>query len=299
MSTVAAVKLEPQPEAPKTPSPGVYFDIDEGAYNSWQDSARSSVLKKLLDSTLTPAHVRWEIDNPKKATPALILGRLCHTAILEPERFMRTYARGPDVNLKTNIGKDEWAKAEKDNPGKELLRYHDWMTIEGMVESIWKRPEHEHVRNLLLACPEREVSVVWIDEATGVKCRARIDALGFEAKLKADLKTTGCAAVSAFESSIPDFGYHVQAALYQRACDFAGWDIQDSLIIALEKEPPFLATSLELTGPVVAEGDRQLKKALEIYAACENTGTWPGYEPKTTPASFPTWYWHRLQGEGA
>lgn len=294
MSGVAAVKLEPQAEAPKTPEPGVYFDIPDGEYNSWQDSARSSVLSPLARDE-PPAKVKYAIDNPKDSTPAQALGTLCHTAILEPERFLRTFARGPDVKLNTKTGKDEWAKAEADNPGKELIRYHDWMTIEGMVESVWKRPEHEHIRNVLLACPEREVTVVWIDEATGVLCRARIDALGFEARMKADLKTTGCAAVGAFENSIPDYGYHIQAALYQRACDVAGWDVEDSLIIAVEKEPPYLATSLELTGPVIAEGDRQLTKALQIYAECEKTGVWPGYRAKTEPASFPTWYWRKLE----
>lgn len=297
MSSVAAVKLEPQPEAPKTPSPGVYFDIPEETYNAWKDSARSSVLSPLVNG-VPPKKVRYAIDNPKKPTPAQAFGRLCHAAILEPERFHREFARGPDVNLSTKTGKDEWAKAQADNPGKELLRYNEGITIEGMIYSVWNDPEHEDVRNKLIACPEREVTVIWIDPTSGVLCRARIDALGRVALMKADLKSTEDADVPGFEKSIVRFGYDVQAALYQRACDFAGWDIEDSVILAVEKEAPFLANPIEITGPVMQEGDRKLTRALAIFAECEKSGVWPGYGRGTKPASYPDWHWRQLQGEG-
>jgi len=293
---VKAIQLEPVAEAPPSPPPGVYYDLDDGLYNSWKDAFRSGWANKLLGST--PAHLRWAIDHPNESTPALILGRIVHAALLEPERFDKEFARGPDVRLNTNIGKDQWARVEADNPGKELLRFDDYNTAAQIVESVWERPENQHIRNYLLACEEREVTVLWPDEATSVKCRARIDALGRGAGLIVDVKSTTCAAPGAFESAIVEYGYAVQSALYRRACEWAGWAIEDSIIIAVEKEPPFLASALELTGPIVQEGDRQLAEALAIFAECERTGRWPGYESKTIPVSFPTWYWRKLESRG-
>lgn len=279
-----------------TPEPGIYLDVAHDDYNSWpDDSVRSSWLAKLVDPKRTPAHLRSEIDNPEDSTPDQALGTLIHAAVLEPERFHRTYAAGPDVKLNTNVGKEQWAKAGQQHSGKTLLRWKDWEVVEGIVDSVWKKPHHSKVRESLLACPQREVTVVWIDEATGMKCRIRIDALSQRAGVIMDVKSTRCAHPEEFKNSIVNFGYDVQAAMYREGAAAAGWDIRDTLITAYEKEKPYLASVLEITDEIITIGRMKFRAALELWAECKRTNHWPGYGDRTHPVNYPDWYIRKLQ----
>lgn len=297
-SVEALIRREtlPEIERPESPEPGVYYDIPEDVYNSWgPELARSSTLAKLLRDDLTPAHVYHEMTAPRgKETDAQVIGRLTHAALLEPERFDREYAFGPDVKLNTQVGKEEWAKVQAANPGKKLIRYNHGQIVRGVVESIWTKPEHEPVRNGLLACDEREVTIIGVDQKTGVRYRARIDLLGRDVFIKGDLKSCESAADRALESAIVKFGYDIQAALYQRACEFVGWDIRDTFWIFYEKSEPYLARVQEFTSGLMQVAQERLDTAFEIYATCLKAGRWPGYPQKTRPISYPEWFWRSL-----
>ena len=61
------------------------------------------------------------------------------------------------------------------------------------------------------------------------------------------------------------------------------------VLIAQEKEPPYLVT-VDEPKPWVIEGGRALnREALATYARCTRRGEWPGYEPVVHQLDVPGW----------
>jgi len=127
---------------------------------------------------------------------------------------------------------------------------------------------------------ETEVSIVWHDKHTGLRCKARIDIL--HKQLIGDLKTSRDDGPSplthGFDYSLWQYNYYTQAAHYQ-----TGWQ-------ALTGERlPFWFVVVSTTRPIqciaapVGEMSLQLgrdknQERMSLYAQCKSSGVWPGYE---------------------
>ena len=55
--------------------------------------ASASRLKQLKRSA---AHMKYDMDNPQEPTPAMIIGSATHSAILEPDLFVKEWGRLPE-----------------------------------------------------------------------------------------------------------------------------------------------------------------------------------------------------------
>lgn len=79
---------------------------------------------KIKDSLTSMKMYKWRIDHPMRETAAMELGTLLHMAILEPERFAKTYVKKPK---------------ESDYEGKRILRTNDdlksWLSERGLKVS--------------------------------------------------------------------------------------------------------------------------------------------------------------------
>jgi len=268
-----------------TLTPGLFPNTPADVYHSWAP-ADYSLLRHFSRSA---AHAREELLKPKAQTRSMDLGAAAHTLILEPSMFHDRFALKPDeINRRSKAGKIAWANFERGVGGKTVLDRIAWEQVNAMAEAVRRKYV---ASTLLYGRGANEVSVIWVDQPTGVWCKARLDrltdALGFAAIV--DYKTSDDAQLSEFERIIFYYKYHVQAALYVDGIASVSPGRRKYLLIVQEKERPYEVAVYELDEVAIDLGRREYREALALLARCHETGEWPGYPDEVRPISLPSW----------
>ena len=134
----------------------------------------------------------------------------------------------------------------------------------------------------LLSLPgDVEVSLFVDDPDTGVHMRGRIDKLGTFADgrlVNIDLKTTTDVRRRKIVRAIEDFGYDIQSETYKHLLRLAfNADIAPTHLVFVETEPPHEVRVVQLAHPDWIDGGlHKMRRAIDIYARCIATDTWPG-----------------------
>jgi len=251
--------------------------IDE--YHS-RSEISSTQLKVLADKT--PAHFKAYIETPNKSTPAMALGNIIHSAVLEPETFDSIYVVEPKFDKRTNAGKAEYAAWQAANNRKIGISKADFDTAMACAEAINNHPE----ANAWLSGGIAESSYFWTDKKTGEKCRVRPDYL--KGNVLVDLKSCEDASPTEFMRSIAKYGYHISAGMYMDGVS-QSQKIDEFIWIAVEKKPPY-GIAIYIPDYVMLEiGRAKYRAALDLYHACKLVDVWPGYDQKVRPISLPGW----------
>ena len=266
------------------PTPGVYFGLPADEYHAW-DAVSNSLLSRFA---ITPRHARY----PKPKTKSLELGDYVHAAILEPDAFETRYRAGGQCEAITDKGKGPRCSNDATGlfGGEPLCGVHsrgrtrDNVTIIAssiMRDTLLARDAvfaHEAARETLSG-EHTEVSLAWIDEETGLTCKARVDHVNEDCNLIADLKSTRSAHRDWFGRDAFSFGYHRQAAWYREAVlKFSEFLLLDpiSKLVAVELDSPvFPVGDFEVPQFVLDGGRGHLRALLRRYAKCKEANEWP------------------------
>ena len=222
-----------------------------------------------------PAKYKYSRQHPKEATPAMLFGTLCHTAVLEPKQLTSSYTFMQDgVNYKRNTkdGKANYAALE--GTGKPIITFDAHQEATEMSRAVYDNPD---AVNILRAAGETEKAYFW--EEDGVKCKGRLDRYLTELNIVVDYKTTKDASPSKFYWTVVDFGYLLQLAHYQAAVKAAtGADAYPGvLILAQESTAPYVSQVYEVPQVLIDEAHERRREILVTYRTCMETGVWPGY----------------------
>jgi len=274
--------------------PGVFHNVPFDDYAQWA-AVNHSILKHFKK---TAAHVYYEMVTDEE-TKAKTLGYLVHMAALEPDKYKTDVAVAPKLDKRTKVGKAEWARFEKENQGKFLARKEDDDTAKGILANI---EQHPFARELLRAKGAEELSLRWIDQATGVLCKGRIDRLtmvGDEAVM-VDVKTLGKpASTHNFQQAIQTYDYHGQAAHYLFGLNTLMPDapIPKAVWLVCETDAPYQIRVFEADDEALAIGADEMAKALQRFKECQETGFWPGWGDGMDVAGLPPWAYKRFNVE--
>lgn len=301
--------------APKiilTPAKGIYPDISNDDYHNGPGISRSAV----MEFSRSPAHYWNRYLNPErepyKETSAKILGAMLHTYLLEPGLFDQQYAieiQFPTIEkalLLKDVGRDafdadkirfademKWKKDLEaqfytESAGKRIIAQKEYDIVRRMGDSILSIP---HARNII-ENGLREQSIYWEDQSSGVLMKARPDIIGRSNLFLADVKTTKDASKEAFERSVYEFGYHVQAAFGidgTMACTGSAPD--EFIILAVENIPPYFAAIRILDLAAIERGREKYMAYLPDIKKCQLENVWPGYQ--TEIVSIPYWAFNK------
>lgn len=228
---------------------------------------------------LTKCPAAAQVETPDK--PEYAIGRASHCYILEgTEVFDAHFAVAPKVDRRTKDGKAEWERFLELAGDKETISFDDYDAIIGMSESVHSHPMAGHI---LAAGGWPEVSAVWHDEETGMRCKARADLLTPQGVI-IDLKTCRDAGYG-FQRDVASFGYHVQAASYLSA--FAA-KADSFVFIAVEKAPPYRCECYVLDDEYLSAGYEKYRELLALEKQCRMDGypnyTHPGIQTIAKPA---------------
>ncbi len=174
----------------------------------------------------------------------------------------------------------------------------DAATVEGIGASIAR---HSVAGPLIAACTDFELSIVWDDPLTGVRCKARLDAFAPDLAGGSipDIKSTEGGDFLDFERAILKWGYHRKAWFYLRGAKEVGLAARHFPIIAVEKEPPYAVAVYRVSDGVVTYLEDQMTALLELYAACEARQEWPAYPERVREISIPDWGWKLIDNQTA
>lgn len=281
---------KPEESSDACPAPGVYEGVSFADYCDW-DAINHSRLARIDKSPLNT-----QVGPDFSGSSAIRFGQLVHTGRLEPDSVSKRYVVMPAFELeKGNLTKDgEQSKSKSTNYYKNKKKA---FLKKNASKTVIDQAEYNDLQNALdaingcskavesLTGGSAEVSIVWNDPATGLRCKARIDYL--KTDRLTDLKTSrddnNRPLPESFEYSLGTYSYFTQAAWYQ-----SGWEV-----LTGERLPFWFAvlgtgSPMQCVAAPVGEMSLRLgrdrnKERMALYKMCRDAGEFPGYE---SPAIF-------------
>lgn len=248
---------------------GIY-DISNEAYHASPAISRSKLM--LLDKS--PYHFWHEVlsgeAEKKEATPAMKVGSLFHTLLLEPAKFDDEYLIITQKTMPTK-GTNPYNLVMEEAQGRTVLTREQFDKTKAMADATRK---HEIVSTLLDEAAF-EQSIFWTDEETGLQFKTRPDI--WAEKMIVDLKTTSDASINSFVRSAFNYGYYLQAGMAFEACKAIGKPFEMFVILACEKEAPHVPAVFMMDDEALQFGIDQFTSYKKRLKKCLETNTWPGY----------------------
>jgi hypothetical protein len=262
-------------ETKTVPEPGIYYDLSFEDYVQI-DAINNTILKMFRERT--PMHARYYQLHGRE-TQCLAFGRLAHVMLLEPDKVDQLYAIGPDVRRNANAWKEFADTAEAD--GKTPIKRAEYDEALAIANAVKAQRVYGLIRR-----GHSEVTLVWDDKETGLRCKARLDYEHKEEAILIDMKGLTDASPQHFnEKDGYNFGYFQQAAMSSE-----GWEVLTGrtpafTFLLVEKCPsgcdplfwPYPTVASETQPNTMLAGKITWHDCLRRYAKCLKDDYWPGY----------------------
>lgn len=261
--------------------PGLY-DIAETDYHADNHlapelgmSLSSTGAKAILDC---PARFHWQRTH-RVEKDAFDKGTIAHALILN----------NPDPRLRIvdcygwTLKKDQEARKAIRADGNVAVSRADLLAASKMARAV----RRHRLASAIFSEGKAEQSFYWIDEATGVTCRGRVDWLRDNAIV--DLKTISKADPRTITRQSYDYGYAQQADFYRRGIHAVTGQWLPFVHVFVESDEPHIVHVAQLDEDFLAIGSDRNDQALALYAECQSSDHWPAYGDDITLISPPAW----------
>jgi hypothetical protein len=281
-------------------APGLFPDIPADDYHADpapEPSLSASIAHVLLSQS--PEHAQfahprlnpnWKADEPSNE---MDFGSAVHAILLEGTRGIeRVQVIDAEDYRKvaTRKQRDEARRA-----GLIPLLADKYIAAVNLAEAARERLNRTELRGILEDGGDAEITAVWQEQKDDFRplpvwCRARLDYLSADRRLILDVKTRNASAQpDAFVRAIVSEGMDVQAAMYRRGVRaITGVDPKFCFCV-VETAPPYGLSLVGLTPAAMDLADRKARWAMDVWARCVATGTWPGYPERVCWTDFPPW----------
>lgn len=261
----------------------------------------NSGLKTLLNCPAKYYYKYLSGEHEIKEKPAQKIGKAAHCYILEGrEKFEQIYW----VNPYSNYNKDEKVKLLIEGFGYDITVKNNPVSVinEFLLESTGIEPKEillsnselnqivamaRTIRNdkkankALSQEGESELSLFWQDEDTGVWLKCRPDFMPYDCINFFDYKTSDTADPRKFLSSFINYGYHIQAAMYEMGIKaVTGCNIENFYFIVQEKEAPYITQLFNPEKTYMLYGQKAVHNGIQKYLECKEKGIWESYSDK-------------------
>ncbi len=246
-----------------------------------------------------PAKYRWWADHREPFKAVFEEGKAAHRKVLgvgpQLEVVKGNGKKGAEA-WDTNVVRDKLA-AIRDR-GDVPLKPSQMAKVDDMAVALRREP-----MAAALLDPDQgatELSLFWRNGS--VWGRARLDRfvrLASGRRAIVDYKALASAAPDDVEKAMRRYGWHIQGAFYLAGARALGLADESTafMLLAQEKEPPYLATVVEPDPDAMAIGAIRVRQAFADYAEGVTTGVWRGYADGPVYASLPSWETKELKGE--
>lgn len=237
-----------------------------------------STLKLMAKS---PLHYKDGLETEDEDSDDMMVGRAAHTAVFEPDRFLKDYA----LYSKRRDGK-EWDAFKSLNVGKTILTDKMFYNALRIRDAVRENP----IAKPYLNDGKAEVSLQFDDPETLIPCKARLDWISQPNNVLVDLKTSHCVDPWKFGKTGADLFYHSQMAFYLRALRANKYVTPDfAIIIAVENTRPHDVVVMEVDSHSLRVGDDLCSNWLHDLSNCLASGKWPGQADSIQRFMLPIW----------
>lgn len=250
---------------------------------------RASSLKHMLVSPLKYQHEGLK-SRVGTDSDTLRVGRAVHTAILEPERFLREYAEWQNIDDATGKKRirsgGRWEEFQEVNAGKTILTSAQFSMAIGMRDLV---RDHKIAGPLVKASGRSELSLQWTHKRTGAPCKARLDRLTNDGRLF-DIKTTRDVEKEAFQRQAFQLKYFFQLAFYRMGCIACGLGDPRVKIVCVQNTEPYDVVVRDIRPEVLDRAMVDVERAIDMVLACRKAQAWPGQgEEGEIDLDYPAW----------
>jgi len=277
---------------------GLYVDMSLEDYLA-VDALSATGLKLMARS---PWHFHNRVDGDP--TPSMLRGTLAHCAVLEPDAMAKRYVVMPEdaprrpSRLQWEAKKPSpeslaamawWTTWQEDNAGRTLVSHADYSVCQMQLEAVKANPTLAE----LLRAGRGEVSIFWVDDKTGLYCKARPDWLppaDGGRITPVDLKTCADESPSGFGRAAARLRYDLQAAHYTAGIEaVTGLKVDKFVFGAVSSKPPVLAVPYTLTDEIRDQGVEERRELMERLVWCRRENVWPAYGDGLQLLDFPAY----------
>jgi hypothetical protein len=249
---------------------GLIHGIPDADYHAMPGLSATG-MKWILRS---PKHYRQMINHRVEKT-AFDFGHAVHAKILGvgmnvaviPDSILAKNGAASTLEAKAFI-----AQARAD--GLVPVKADTVREVDAIAEAVLTHPK---AAALLKLPGHAEVSLFGQDPDTGVRLRGRIDYLTDADTINVDVKTTNDVRRHSIARTIVNFGYDIQSEAYRHLLRINGLNPAPTVLVFVEKDPPHEVRVVSLANPLWSlGGERAMRRAIDLYAACVETNTWAG-----------------------
>lgn len=197
----------------------------------------------------------------------MLLGSVIHNLILEPDNFDSKFIIEPDINKRTNQGKEDYQKfldsvAEKN---LQVVEPKTFIKAKEIVTQLMYSPTYNYVKNI------RDKEVRFDKYYNGIPVCGYID--GADAEYNYEIKTTSSSDPDDIRRDFYNLKYHLQAAMYQ------WYNGKKMIYIVVETTAPYLSRAFVASDNYMKEGHKLFEKAMADFGFCLDTDSFDlGYE---------------------
>jgi hypothetical protein len=304
---------------------GFYEGVPRTAYLQHPALSRSAVAAGARYSIAHAWH-KWKSEPDDEMTKSQKFGTAFHLLTLEPEKFRARYDRAADRCQGTLASGEQCSYSPKerydgtwfcgthapdgDPDDIETLSAGQFEACHEMAKSAETHPESNALLNRRPGL--EEVTMIWTNPETGLRCKARIDRLidthpGDEVKpALVDLKTTDSAHRGDFRRKVGRYGYWAQGAFYVMGYNTLAAEVRGLppikapfLFSVVEKSAPHACQVYSLSGRAREQGTGRVLEVMSKLAEHETDGV-PApersYSPKIETIGLSRWQKKRLFG---
>ena len=235
----------------------------------------------LREMNVSPQHYRWRLDNPPEETPSMTLGRAIHTAVLEPDRFPLDYVVW-DGGRKAGQAYEDFKAV---NAGRTILKLEEYEQALAIRDAV--RSHRDARRYLRRGKPEQ--TLTWVDAATGLPCKARLDWLAPRWLL--ELKSTRSIDEREWRNTVTYSLYYGQLAFYRMGlrAQHPRRKAPAVKLIAVENCAPYEVVVFDVPDEVLDAGEDLAASLLARVKECRARKSWPGRYSGEQTLSLPGW----------
>ena len=265
--------------------PGIYYNLSFDEYLAI-DAVNSSSLKNMIVSPRN--YIRMK--NLDKKTRSMDIGRIFHGMILEPGVSKIKCYDG------IRRGK-KWDSYKEENEGDTIIIASEKRSTDEMRESFYENADAQ--KWIDLDNGDAEITIIFIEQLTGILCKARIDFLDKACRFFTDLKTAKDVDTHGFQRQFTSLHYYFQFAFYQMALNsvFGLWP--DAKCVVVQNGEPFDTVCYNVSPLALTEGKKLVLECLEKLKECKESNTWPGICNETIELDLAAWAIEEPEIEGS
>jgi hypothetical protein len=226
----------------------------------------------------SPAHYRYHLDHPQEDTTSAAFGRAVHCAVFEPDRLPLDF---PVFKGARRAGKEWQAFRAVHGADATILKVNEYERCLGVRDAVRAHPTAAK----FLRAGHAEATATWTDEATGLRCKGRLDFVSTSIPALVDLKSTHD--LAGLGPAAARYGWNCQLALYSMGLRALGFDLPVR-VVAVETKAPFAVRVLTLHADDLWRGEREVAELLAKVADCRERGSWPAGGEEEQVLSIPS-----------